>query len=85
MQRRYTAQVVISLIVKLPPPDKKLVVEWLTTVNSLDVTIPQVASEDAFWHNVSLQSMNQVWENEEEDIWEDIYQQQKANGKLQSV
>ena len=85
MQRRSTAQAVISLIEKLPPPDKKLVMEWLTKSNMPAETKPQVESDEAFWHKVSLQSMNQIWENADEDIWDDIYQQQKENGKLQSV
>ena len=85
MQRRPTAQAVISLIETLPPLDRKVVYEWLSKVDTLTENNKKAETNDDFWHKLSLQAMNQAWETEDEDIWDGIYQQQKENGKLQSV
>ena len=85
MQQNITAQKVISMIETLPPPEKKVVYEWLKQRNPFAETTKPEEINDEFWQMVSINSMNQVWENQEEGIWDDIYKQQKANGKLQSV
>ena len=38
-----------------------------------------------FWHEISLNSLNEAWENQEEDIWDEVYKQQKENGKLMAL
>jgi hypothetical protein len=85
MQRHTNAMAVITIIKTLPPLERKVVYEWLNTNNTLIEPSKQEDLNDNFWHEISLKSLNEAWENEEEDIWDEVYKQQKENGQLQSV
>ena len=66
------------MIETLPPPERKIVYEWLSHRSPSAESSKQEQINDEFLQMVSIDSMNHLLENQEEDIWDDIYKQLKA-------
>lgn len=77
-------QALILLFKTMPEQTQKEFVEWIeehpkTWEHSTE------EEDSQFWMDASSDALKQTWGDPDEDIWDEIYKKQKADGRLQTV
>ena len=75
------AQALILLFKTMPKETQKEFVKWISESVKVDESIE--GQEDMqFWLNASSDTLEDIWNAPEEDIWDEIYQKHQESERL---
>jgi hypothetical protein len=73
MQTAPQTQALILLFKTMPPQTQKEFKEWISDHATEE-------EDKKFWLNANADAIEQIWNDPEEDIWDEIYKKHKEDG-----